>query len=288
MNPKYLIVSPVRDEAEYIRGTVESVLAQNILPAEWILVNDGSKDDTESILREYILKFPWMRLVNLSDRGFRKAGGGVMQAFYAGFNARTVEDWDFVVKLDADVTFAPDYFASCLKHFSEDPRLGIAGGQRFNIIAQKPVIEKTPHFHVNGSTKIYRRACWESIGGLRVTVGWDTIDEVMANMHGWSTTTFSEIVLNHHRFTGDADGAWRSNVKYGRIGYLCGYHPCYMLARCIYRSFSKPYGLRSAAMAYGYLHDALQRRPRPVDQEFVRFVHTQQWRRLTGAESIWR
>ena len=110
-------------------------------------------------------------------------------------------------------------------------------------------LEVNPKFHVRGATKIYRRACWEAIGGLWRAPGWDTIDEVKANMLGWKTYSFEELHLIHHRFTGSADGLVRDCVKHGVVCYICGYHPLFVVASCFYRLIRKPYIVGSFAIA---------------------------------------
>ena len=157
------------------------------------------------------------------------------------------------MKLDGDLTFTPDYFEMCFEHFTKEPRLGIGGGDIYHSVRGELKVEAVPKFHVRGATKIYRRACWEAIGGLFSGAGWDTIDEVKANMLGWDTYSFKELHLVHHRLTGSADGFLRDRVKYGSICFVCGYHPLYVLARCLYRSVRKPYILGSLAILFGFL-----------------------------------
>src|SRR5512138_2234131 len=123
----YSIVTPVRNEAEYLRLTIDSVLAQTIRPAHWIIVDDGSTDNTRAIIDEAARNHQWIEAVHRPDRGSRQAGSGVMEAFYDGY-ARLDANWDYLVKLDGDLSFAPDYFQQCLAHFSAEPRLGIGGG----------------------------------------------------------------------------------------------------------------------------------------------------------------
>jgi hypothetical protein len=149
-------------------------------------------------------------------------------------------------------------------------------------------VEAVPKFHVRGATKIYRRACWEAIGGLFSGAGWDTIDEVKANMLGWDTYSFKELQLVHHRPTGSADGFLRDRVKYGSICFVCGYHPLYVLARCLYRSVRKPYILGSLAILFGYLKSYFIRTPQVNDQQFIRYLRKQQLKRLCGMQTIWR
>jgi len=285
---RYVIVMPVRNEAAHLRRTLDSLASQSLAPAECIVVDDGSSDETAAIVEEYAAKLGWLRLIRRGDRGFRKAGGGVMETFYEGFRQIRVADWEYVVKLDGDLEFNGDYFARCLEHFVNNPKLGIGGGQLYTVVNGHKDPEHTPRFHVRGATKIYRRACWEAIGGLKVTIGWDAIDEATANMLGWQTRSFPELEVCHLRPTGTADGLWRSNIRYGEVAYLCGYHPLYMLARCFFRLGSWPYGLCSLGLVWGYTKGFLKRQPPREAPEVRHYVRTQQWRRLIGQSSIWR
>ena len=165
-NVKYVVVTPVRDEERHVEATVRSVAAQTIPPTEWIIVDDGSSDRTGDILDQYAAQFPWIRVIHRPNRGFRKSGGGVIEAFYDGYSALRHDDWEFVVKLDGDLTLSPDYFEKCFEHFTEQPKLGIGGGAICHEVDGELKVEANPKFHVRGATKIYRRACWEAIGGL--------------------------------------------------------------------------------------------------------------------------
>jgi biofilm PGA synthesis N-glycosyltransferase PgaC len=278
----------VRDEEKYLHHTVESVVSQTIQPAEWIIVDDGSTDNTGRIIDEYARKFSWIRTVHRPNRGFRKSGGGVVEAFYEGYNSLQTNGWDFLVKLDGDLTFPPDYFQRCFEHFAGEPRLGIGGGDIYHTIRGKPRLEAGPRFHVRGATKIYRKACWEAIGGLFNAPGWDAIDEVKANMLGWNTYSFRELHLVHHRFTGSADGILRDRAKYGSVCFICGYHPLFVLARCLYRLFRKPYVLGSLAILFGFLKSYFAHTPQVNDELLIRYLRKQQLRRLFGMQTIWR
>lgn len=288
MNPKYVIITPVRDEEAYFHHTVESVVSQTIQPAEWVIVDDGSTDNTGRIVDEYARKFSWIRTVHRPNRGFRKSGGGVVEAFYEGYNSLQIKGWDFLIKLDGDLTFSPEYFQGCFEHFAKEPRLGIGGGDIYHSLGGKLKLEVVPRFHVRGATKIYRRACWEAIGGLLTATGWDTLDEVKANMLGWNTYSFSELQLIHHRLTGTAEGLLRDRVKYGSVCFICGYHPLYVLARCLYRLPRKPYILGSLAILFGFLKSYFIHTPQSNDEPLIRYLRKQQLRRLCGMQTIWR
>src|SRR5271157_3527777 len=252
-NTKYVVVTPVRDEEAFLPATIESMIRQTILPQEWIIVDDGSKDNTGTIINDYASRYPWIKAVHRKDRGFRKSGGGVVDAFNDGYRAVSGSDWEFIVKFDGDLTFEPNYFAKCIDEFERDPKLGVGGGVICYVTNGVKEVEEAPAFHVRGATKIYRKACWEDIGGFWPAPGWDTMDEVKANSLGWKTRSFAELHLLHHRPTGSADGRWRNLVKNGRSDYISGYHPLFMLAKCISRFRCRPYFMGSIALAYGFL-----------------------------------
>lgn len=285
---RYVIVTPTRDEERHIERTIESVLGQSVLPAEWLIVDDGSTDRTGAIIDRYADHVPWIRAFHRVNRGFRKAGGGVIEAFYDGYNCLATEDWEFIVKLDGDLAFSPDYFERCFAHFHIEPRLGIGGGEIYHEINGQLKLEVNPTFHVRGATKIYRKACWEAIGGLWMAPGWDTIDEVKANMLGWTTHSFPDLRLIHHRLTGSADGLLRDRVKLGMACYVSGYHPLFVAAKCLSRLARKPYVVGAAAIAFGFLKGYFAHKPQVRDAQLIRYLRNQQLRRLCGLKTIWR
>jgi glycosyltransferase involved in cell wall biosynthesis len=285
---RYVVVTPVRDEEKHVEATIKSVACQTIPPYEWVIVDDGSTDSTGKIIDQYAAQYPWIQVVHRPNRGYRKAGGGVMEAFYAGYNALRYADWEFIVKLDGDLTFSPDYFEKCFQHFSTQPLLGIGGGDICHSLSGKLKLEANPRFHVRGATKIYRKGCWDAIGGLWMAPGWDTIDEVKANMMGWKTYSFPELRLLHHRFTGSAEGLLRDRVKHGLACYISGYHPLFVAAKCVSRLVQKPYLIGAAAILYGFLRGYVTRAPRVSDTRMIDYLRTQQLRCLVGMETIWK
>jgi glycosyltransferase involved in cell wall biosynthesis len=288
-NIEFVIITPARNETQYLPATINSVAAQTIQPKKWILIDDGSTDGTPGLMEAAAKSHPWIQVVRRIDRGFRKPGGGVIEAFYDGYNLIGDTTWDYLVKLDADLSFEPDYFEKCHAHFAEDPKLGIGGGIICGLVDGQLVEEAKgdPPFHVRGATKIYRRACWDEIGGLLRAPGWDTLDEVKANMLGWKTYGFPELKLNHYRYTGHAEGTWKNWVKNGRANYISGYHPLFMLCKCISRLQEKPWGLVSSALFYGYISGYVKRVPRVDDRALIRYLRAQQMRRLTLRRSLW-
>lgn len=284
----YIIITPVRDEQEHLENTIASVAAQTLLPDKWVIVNDGSTDSTGAIIDAASKQYPWIEGVHRINRGFRKSGGGVVDTFNDGYSRIADQSWDFLVKMDGDLSFERDYFERCFDKFAQNPRLGVGGGAIYNLIEGKSVLESCPAFHVRGATKIYRHACWNAIGGLLPAPGWDTLDEVKAQMEGWQTLTFPDLRLTHHRMTGAADGAWGGLVKNGRANYICGYHPLFMAVKCISRVATRPYVWGPVALAWGFISGYLKRIPQVDDNNVIRYLRSQQLLRLMGRETIWR
>jgi poly-beta-1,6-N-acetyl-D-glucosamine synthase len=283
----YVVITPARDEEKYIEKTILSMVAQTVVPLEWIIVNDGSRDNTKEIVNRYAAQYPWIKAINRADRGRRKAGGGVVETFYAGYSSLTSKDWEFIVKLDADLLFSKDYFESCFRYFKENPKLGIAGGGIYHIIDGKMKLEEDHAFHVRGATKIYKKTCWDDIGGLIEAPGWDTLDELKAHMLGWKTKGISELKVVHLRYTGGADGSWKDSVKNGLGCYISGYHPLFMFFKCLKRVFQRPYGIVSAGLMYGFLSGYMKRVKKVEDKKLICYLRKEQLNRLLLRPSIW-
>ena len=285
---KYVIITPARDEEEYLQKTILAVANQTVKPMQWIIVDDGSSDRTGEIADHFARVYPWIIVKHRSNRGHREAGGGVISSFYDGYALIQSTAWEFLVKLDADLSFPPDYFERCFAEFAKDRALGIGGGGIYHEVDGRVELEETPQFHVRGATKIYRRECWDELGGLLRAPGWDTIDELKANMLGWTTRSFPDLRVSHHRFTGGADGAWKDSVKNGRANYITGYHPLFMLFKCVRRLAQKPYLSGSVGLMWGYLSGYWKRLPQVQDPKLIRYTRTQQMRRLLLLSSIWK
>lgn len=285
----YIILTPVRNERDHFSETIASVVAQSIRPRWWVIIDDGSQDGTAELVDDAARQHDWIRVVHRPDRGFRKQGGGVVEAFYDGYETIRQEPWDYLVKLDGDLSFEPKYFELCFQEFAADPNLGIGGGEVWSKVNGTLINDgrKDPRFHVRGATKIYRRATWTAIDGLIRTTGWDTLDEMKANMCGWRTRSFSDIKVIQLKATGSADGAWRNWFKNGRANYITGYHPLFMLFKCSRRMFERPYGVAALGLMSGFVTGYLRRVPRAPDKELLKYLRGQQMNRLLFRESLW-
>ncbi len=285
----YVVITPVRNEENFLPCTIDSMAAQTLRPDQWIIVDDGSTDNTFTMACAAAKDHDWIRVIRRPDRGFRKPGGGVIESFYEAYREIASDDWQVLVKLDGDLTFSRDYFQRCLRHFENNSALGIGGGTISKLVGSTLVPEapKDPPFHVRGATKLYRRECWDAIGGLIQAPGWDTVDEYKANMLGWLTFTFPDLTLWHHRPAGAAQGTWKNWVKNGLANYVAGYHPLFMLSKCLHRAFAKPYGVIALGLLVGFLSGYLKRLPQFEDREVIRFLRKQQMKKLLFRESLW-
>jgi len=287
--PAYVIITPVRNEGERIQRTIDSVVKQTIRPSKWMLVDDGSSDKTGPLVDAAASQHSWITAIHRPDRGFRKQGGGVIEAFYDGFVRVEEGSWDFLAKLDGDLAFEADYFARCFSRFAADEKLGIGGGTIYDEVngIAVPGSPGDPEFHVRGATKIYRQATWQAIGGLIKAPGWDTLDEVKANMLGWRTYSFKELRVIQLKPTGSADGPWQNWVKNGRANYIVGYDPIFMLIKCLRRLRQRPYGITALGLLVGFVSGYVKGIPQVDDKALIGYLRDQQRRRLTGRPSLW-
>ena len=253
-SPRYIIISPAKDEEAYVECTLRSVTSQSLKPALWVIVDDGSKDSTAEIVSRYIDPHPLLRLVRNPNTGIRQTGSAVIRAFNCGYESIGDTDYDFIVKLDCDLSFEPDYFAKLLGRFNGNDRLGIASGVYLEMDGRGVWKEvEMPSYHASGACKVIRRECFEQIGGFVVAAGWDTVDEIRAMTRGWETGHFRDLQMKHHKVEGSGIGAIRTSVMHGEIYYLTGGSKLFLLLKVLHRMGTKPYLVGALALFRGYL-----------------------------------
>jgi hypothetical protein len=287
MSPRrYLLISPCRDEAAYLRRTLDSVAAQTVPPALWIVVDDGSTDATPQILAEYAEKLPYLQIVRKSNRGRRAVGPGVIEAFYEGLDTTDLREFDYLCKLDMDLDLPPGYFEGLIERMEREPRLGTTSGKPwFTHPRTGELVPETCGDEMSvGMTKFYRVQCFREIGGFVRQVMWDGIDCHRARMLGWLAESVDEPDLRfvHLRPQGASQGKgiWSGRVRAGFGQYFMGTSPLYYLAVALYRLPKHPAVTGSVAMLWGYLKSTLKGAPRYGDDEFRAFVRSYQHRCL--------
>jgi len=278
---RYALISPCRNEADFVRRTLESVAAQSVPPAVWIVVDDGSTDETPAILEEYAQRLPYLRVIRRKDRGHRAVGPGVIEAFYAGLDAIDLGDFDYLCKLDVDLELPPRYFEVLMERMEAEPRLGTCSGKPWfnHPVTGRLVPEVCGDEMSVGMTKFYRVACFQEIGGFVRQVMWDGIDCHRARMRGWIARAFNEEALrfNHLRAMGSSDkGIITGRVRYGFGQYFMGTSPLFLFASAVFRIFHHPRMTGSAATLWGFVRSAMLRLPRLDDPEFRRYLRRYQ------------
>jgi len=280
--PTYVLVTPARNEAEFIEPTIRSMVDQTVHPLRWVIVSDGSTDGTDDIVKKYTATHEWIELLTLPPRKERHFAGKV-HAFNAGLARAMDLPYDFIGSLDGDVSFDRDYFAFLLEKMAADPKLGLAGTPYKDTSREVYDFRYVSVEDVSGCCQLFRRACFDDIGGYTPVKGGaiDTIAVLNARMKGWKTRTFTEKILLHHRKQGTAQhGPLRARFDTGMKDYVLGNHPVWELSRVVYQMTKKPFVLRGAAIGAGFIWANLRRTERPISAELVAFHRREQMQRL--------
>ena len=276
-----LVVSPVKDEERYVEATLLSVTRQTVLPTRWVIVDDGSSDGTSAILRRYAQEHAWIQVVTREQTGPRQPGSAVMDAFCHGLAQAHGVSHDYLVKLDCDVDLPPDYFEALLMRFERDPRLGIASGVYLEEGPSGWTPIGMPDYHAAGASKFMRAQCFDEIGGFVRERGWDTVDEVRAQVKGWTTRHFTEIRFRHLKPEGSGIGSMRTHMMHGDVYYLTGGGVLFLLLKALHRMVvGTPAFVGGLAMLYGYLRSWVSGRQRLVNGDEARHYRRLLNRRL--------
>ena len=283
-HPSYLLISPCRNEADFMRRTLDSVIAQTVRPALWIIVDDGSTDATPQILAEYAARHDWIRILPKPDRGHRAVGPGVIEAFYVGLEQTDPDAFDYLCKLDLDLDLPEGYFGELIRRMEADPRIGSCSGKPwFRAPDGRWISEKIGDEMSAGMTKFYRTACFKDIGGFVREVMWDGIDCHKSRQLGWIACSWNvaELRFEHLRPMGSSDkSVLTGRMRHGFGQYYMGSDPLYFAATAMFRMTRPPYLTGGLAMLWGYLRAALRRVPRHGDADLRDFIRAYQRRAL--------
>jgi len=280
--PAYVLITPARNEERFIEKLIQSMVSQTVLPAKWVIVNDGSTDATGDIVGKYLEKHEWIELLNLPARRDRSFAGKV-HAFNAGLERVKGLEYEVIGNLDSDVSFEPDYCEFLLTQFQQDLTLGVAG----TIFREEGYSSGTDSFegqnHVAGGCQLFRRRCFQEIGGYvpNKAGGIDWIAVTTARMMGWRTRSFREKSFFHYRSLGTAERSQLASAfSYGEKDYYLGNHPLWEIFRVTYRATKKPYLVGALALYSGYLSAFVRRMKRPVSDDLMKFHRREELSKL--------
>jgi biofilm PGA synthesis N-glycosyltransferase PgaC len=285
--PTYVIVTPARNEAQYIELTLKSVIAQTVRPLKWVIISDGSTDGMDEIVSRYTTDHPWIELVRMPERSERHFAGKV-HAFNAGYARMSGLPFDVIVSLDADISFEQGYFAFLLQKLAEDPQLGLVGARLVDAGSNRDYYdyESTGNEHVSGACQVFRGECFEAIGGYRPIKagGIDLVAVLSARVKGWRTRTFTEKASWHHRpMNGAQLKGIRERLHTGYKDYLLGSHPGWEVFRSLYQMRKPPYLIGGIFIFIGYFWMLLLRRERTIPENLMEFRRKEQIQRLKSA-----
>ena len=269
----YVLVTPARNEEAFIMQTLTSVINQTVPPTYWVIVDDGSTDQTATIVGQFAERYPWIKLVQ-RPRGSDRSFASKVLAFNAGYACLAGIEYEIIGSLDADISFAPDYFEFLLDCFEADRALGVAG----TFFTEEGYDSSRDSFegqtHVAGGCQLFRRQCFEEVGGFvaHKAGGVDWIAVTTARMKGWKTRAFKQKSFFHHRRLGTAERGTMSAMFFcGEKDYYLGKDPLSELFRVIYRMTKKPLAFGGLALLIGYTWAFLRRKQRPITRELMRF-----------------
>lgn len=278
----YVLVTAARNEEAFIEKTIAAVISQTLPPKKWVIVSDASADNTDKIVQGYAERNQFIELLRIEESRARDFASKV-HAFNAGLERLKGSDYEFVGNLDADVSFDASYFVRLVRRFERDPGLGLAGGFIYERDSGGFKVRFGDSVRsVAGAVQLFRRECYESVGGM-LPLKWGGEDwyvEVMARMKGWRVESFPELVVFHHRRTGAGTGPLKYHFGLGSTDYSLGDHPLFVLAKCARRLRAKPYVAAGLARLAGFLWASWRREARPTSKEFVDFLRGEQKQRL--------
>ncbi len=277
----YVLITPCRDEAQYAQQCLDSVLAQTVLPTLWVIVDDGSSDETPEILAAYAKKVDWIQIVRREDRGRRAVGPGVIDAFYAGLDTIQINDFDYLCKFDLDLDIPPTYFETLISWMEKEPALGTCSGKPYfrSEDGKQLISEKCGDEMSVGMTKFYKRECFQEIGGFVREVMWDGIDCHSCRMMNWIAFSRDdpETRFIHLRPMGSSQQSiWTGRMRHGYGQYYMGTGLAYMTASAVYRMTRPPLIVGGLGMWWGYIKSLIKRLPRYDNAKFKKFLRKYQ------------
>lgn len=276
---KIYIIIPAYNEAEFIGETLQSLINQSFPANKIVVVDDGSTDATPDIVTDFTSKHPEISLVKNTSEGIHSPGTKVINAFNTGLE-NLDDSFDIICKFDADLIFPKDYLEKTKLHFEKNPKIGMFGG--FCEIQKNGawILENlTGKDHIRGALKAYRKACFKDIGGLQAAMGWDTVDELLAQYHGWEITTDEDLRVKHLKPTGK-NYSKTSKYKQGAAFYRLRYGFVISVIASAKLAFNKRNLGFFRDCIIGFLRAKNEKRPYLVNKDEGRFIRNLRWKKM--------
>lgn len=274
---KFYIVIPAHNEADCIAKTLQSLVTQTHLPKQIVVVNDNSTDDTESIVQQFQKEYDFVSLVNSKSSNEHVPGSKVINAFYRGY--KTLDNnYDIICKFDADLIFPNNYLESIKTLFEKDEKIGIASGLAFVKRNNKWTYENISNKnHVRGPLKAYRIECFNNIGGLKTSIGWDTVDILLAKYHNWKIATDEKLHVKHLKPTGKS---YSKKAKYlqGEAMYKMRYGLIITLVSALKMAYNKKRLFVFKDYLIGFFQAKKKRLPFIVNESEGKFIRNLRWK----------
>jgi poly-beta-1,6-N-acetyl-D-glucosamine synthase len=284
---KYVLITSAHNEAGLIENTIKSVIDQDIRPVEWIIVDDGSSDNTSEVVKKFVDSNSFIKLFNKKADTKRDFSSKV-NAIHLAVSKITCSEYHYIGILDADITFSPSYYSTVISKFINNKKLGIVGGMIYDIVNGKTI---PLYLHPNitrGAVQFFKRECFEEVGGLQPLKygGEDSAACFTARLKGWEVKNFEDLIGYHHRLAGTADRSiYKARFREGFVEYHLGYHPLFEFVKGLSRFKEQPVITGSLFRLFGFWWANLKREKRLISKELIRFIRKEQIKRLTKVEN---
>ena len=279
---KTVLITPFLNEETVIGDLIKSVIAQELQPAKWVLVDDGSSDNSVNIIKKITKDKDWISLVQLDHKSQKRSiGAKIINAFNSGLATISINDYDIIMKLDADLILPENYIKEITRQFTKNPSIGLCGGVCGLVEKGEIKLErKTNLDHVRGALKAYRRECFQEIGGLVNRMGWDSVDEYKTRYKNWEVKVLPDLMVTHLKETNIKTGYTRASFKNGIMLYTIRFDFPLLMTNVLKRFIWKPYIIQGLAILFGYCYAFLFREEKIIDKKLGKFIRKYRYSKI--------
>ena len=279
---KTIIITPFLNEEAVIGDLIKSVISQQLKPSKWVLVDDGSTDKSLQIIQELAKYYDWISVLQLDHKTKKRSiGAKIINAFNSGLGTISIDDYDIIMKLDADLILPENYIKEIAQQFKNNPSIGLCGGV-CGIVKQGEIKleSKTNLDHIRGALKAYRKECFKQIGGLVNRMGWDSLDEYKARYHNWEVKVIPDLMVTHLKETNIKTGHVRASFKNGIMLYTIRFDIPLLMTNVLKRFLWKPYLIQGLALFYGFIYALVTREKKIVDEELGKYIRSYRYKKI--------